>query len=48
MDLRIDPKTQSRRRRNNWLLLLALFILAAFMYAMIVVKVTHYGLPATP
>jgi len=48
MDLRIDPKTQSRRKRNNWLVLVALLIVAAFMYAIIVVKVTHYGLPPTP
>ncbi|HTR11825.1 MAG TPA: hypothetical protein VMI72_00885 [Roseiarcus sp.] len=48
MDRRVDPKTASRRKRNNWLLLVALLIVAAFMYAIIVFKVTHYGVAAPP
>jgi len=48
MNPHADPKIQSRRKRNNWLLLVALLIVAAFMYAIIIAKVTHYGLPATP
>lgn len=48
MNPRVDPKTESRRKRNNWLMLVALLIVAAFMYAIIIAKVTHYGLPPTP
>jgi hypothetical protein len=48
MDLRVDPKSEARRKRNNWLVLVALLAVAAFMYAMIVAKVSHYGLPPAP
>ena len=47
MDLRVDPKFESRRKRN-WLLLVALLAVAVLMYAIIVMKVSHYGLPPTP
>jgi hypothetical protein len=45
MNQRADPKAARARKVNNWLLLVALLLVAAFMYALIVFKASHYGLP---
>jgi hypothetical protein len=42
---RADPKAARARKANNWLLFVVLSLVAALMYALIVIKASHYGLP---
>ena len=45
MNPRVDPKAARVRKVSNWLLLVVLLLVAAFMYALIFIKAKHYGLP---
>ena len=44
----VDPNLNIKRRRNNWIVLVALLALAAFLYGFIIMKAMRFGLPAPP